>query len=49
MAEPVRAAAVVPWERCRDFAARAFAACGMPTDQAQDAAEALVDADGHGT
>jgi LDH2 family malate/lactate/ureidoglycolate dehydrogenase len=49
MAEPVRVAAVVPWEQLVDFAARAYEACGMPADQARDAAEALVDADGHGT
>ena len=49
MAEPVRAAAVVPWDRLVDFAARAYEACGMPPDQAHDAAEAIVDADGHGT
>jgi L-2-hydroxycarboxylate dehydrogenase (NAD+) len=47
--EPVRAAAMVPWERCLDFAARAFEAAGLPADQAHDAAEALVDSDGHGT
>ncbi|MCC6179547.1 MAG: Ldh family oxidoreductase [Chloroflexi bacterium] len=49
MAEPVRAAAVMPWEKCVNFAARAYEACGMPAGQAHDAAEALVDADGHGT
>src|SRR5213594_1895824 len=49
MAEPVRAAAFVDWERCVDFARRAYEACGMPPEQARDAAEALVDADGHGT
>jgi len=49
MAEPVRAAAVIPWQQLVDFAARAYEACGMPADQAQDAAEAIVDADGHGT
>lgn len=49
MAEPVRAAAVVPWDRCVEFATRAFEACGMPPEQAHDAAEALVDADVHGT
>jgi LDH2 family malate/lactate/ureidoglycolate dehydrogenase len=47
--EPVRAAAMVPWERCVDFAARAFAAAGLPAEQARDAAEALVDSDAHGT
>jgi LDH2 family malate/lactate/ureidoglycolate dehydrogenase len=49
MAEPVRVAAVVPWERLVDFAARAYEAAGVPPDQARDAAEAIVDADGHGT
>jgi LDH2 family malate/lactate/ureidoglycolate dehydrogenase len=49
MAEPVRAAAFVPWERCVEFAARAYEAAGMPPDLARDAAEAIVDADGHGT
>jgi L-2-hydroxycarboxylate dehydrogenase (NAD+) len=49
MVETVRVAAVVPWVRCVQFAARAFEACGVPPDQAQDAAEALVNADGTGT
>src|SRR3954463_7686848 len=49
MAEPVRAAAVVPWEKLVDFAARAYEACGMSPEHAHDAAEAIVDADGHGT
>jgi LDH2 family malate/lactate/ureidoglycolate dehydrogenase len=49
MAEPVRVAAVVPWERLVDFAARAYEAAGVPPHQAYDAAEAIVDADGHGT
>ena len=49
MAEAVRAAAHVPWERCVDFATRAYEACGLPSEQARDAAEALVDSDGHGT
>ena len=49
MAEPVRAAAHVPWERLVRFAARAYEAAGMPAEHARDAAEALVDADGHGT
>ncbi|MCC7372230.1 MAG: Ldh family oxidoreductase [Chloroflexi bacterium] len=49
MVEMVRVAAVVPWERCVQFAARAFEACGVPADQAHDAAEALVNADGTGT
>jgi LDH2 family malate/lactate/ureidoglycolate dehydrogenase len=49
MAEPVRVAAVVQWEQLVDFAQRAYEAAGVPPDQAYDAAEALVDADGHGT
>jgi L-2-hydroxycarboxylate dehydrogenase (NAD+) len=49
MADPVRAAAHVPWERAVDFATRAFAATGMPPEMAADAGEAIVDADGHGT
>ncbi len=49
MAEAVRVAAVVPWERCVDFARRAYEAAGLPPEHAADAAEAIVDADGHGT
>lgn len=49
MVEAVRVAAVVPWDRCVQFAAQAFEACGVPSGQAQDAAEALVNADGTGT
>ena len=49
MAEPVRAAATIPWERLVNFAQRAYEAAGVPSEQAYDAAEALVDADGHGT
>jgi hypothetical protein len=49
MAEQVRVAAVVPWERCVDFATRAYEATGMPRDKARDAAVAIVDADLHGT
>ena len=49
MAEPVRAAAHVPWERLVRFATEAYVAAGMPPELARDAAEALVDADGHGT
>ena len=49
MVEVVRAAAVVPWQRCVEFAARAFEAAGLPPGQAQDAADALVHADGTGT
>ncbi len=49
MAEAVRAAAVVPWDRCVDFAVRAYEAAGMPADKARDAGTAIVDADLHGT
>jgi LDH2 family malate/lactate/ureidoglycolate dehydrogenase len=49
MAEAVRAAAVVPWERCVEFATRAYEAAGMSHEHALDAATAIVDADGHGT
>ena len=49
MAEQVRVAAVVPWERCVDFATKAYEATGMPHDYARDAAVAIVDADLHGT
>ena len=49
MVEVVRAAATVSLEDATDFAARAFAATGVPEDQARKAAEALVDADLHGT
>jgi LDH2 family malate/lactate/ureidoglycolate dehydrogenase len=49
MAEAVRAAAVVPWDKCVEFATRAYEAVGMPHDKARDAAVAIVDADGHGT
>lgn len=49
MVETVRVAAVVPWDRCVQFAARAYEACGVPPDQAMDAAESLVNADGTGT
>jgi L-2-hydroxycarboxylate dehydrogenase (NAD+) len=49
MVEVVRAAATVSLERAIDFAARAFAATGVPEDRARKAAEALVDADLHGT
>jgi L-2-hydroxycarboxylate dehydrogenase (NAD+) len=47
--EVVRAAATVSWDRAVDFSKRAFEACGVPEDEAQSAAEALVDADLHGT
>ncbi len=47
--EEVRAAATVSWERAVDFAARAFAAAGVPEQEARKAAEALVDSDLHGT
>src|SRR5919202_4767151 len=47
--EKVRAAATVGWDQAIDFAAEAFAATGVPPDDARKAAEALVDADLHGT
>src|SRR5438477_9078684 len=47
--EKVRAAATVGWDQAVDFAAEAFAATGVPTAEARKAAEALVDADLHGT
>src|SRR2546429_8219948 len=47
--EKVRAAATVPWSELVDFAAEAFAATGVPPTEARKAAEALVDADLHGT
>src|SRR5437773_5193752 len=47
--EKVRAAATIPWSEMVDFTAEAFAATGVPTADARKAAEALVDADLHGT
>src|SRR5437870_13008359 len=47
--EKVRAAAIVPRDEAVDFAAEAFAATGVPSADARKAAEALVDADLHGT
>src|SRR5437870_2807885 len=47
--EKVRAAATVPWSELVDFAAEAFAATGVPPTEARKAADALVDADLHGT
>src|SRR5712691_3759644 len=47
--EKVRAAATVPKDQMVDFAAEAFAATGVPPADARKAAEALVDADLHGT
>src|SRR5437868_13563431 len=47
--EKVRAAAIVPWHEAVDFASEAFAATGVPPEDARKAAEALVDADLHGT
>jgi L-2-hydroxycarboxylate dehydrogenase (NAD+) len=38
----------VKWERAFDFTTRAFAATGMPEDNAAKAGQALVDADLHG-
>jgi L-2-hydroxycarboxylate dehydrogenase (NAD+) len=47
--EKVRAAAIVPWQEAVDFASEAFAAAGVPAQDATRAAAALVDADLHGT
>jgi LDH2 family malate/lactate/ureidoglycolate dehydrogenase len=47
--EPVRAAARVSFDAAVTFAADAFAATGVPEADARGAAEALVDADLHGT
>jgi LDH2 family malate/lactate/ureidoglycolate dehydrogenase len=47
--EEVRAAARVEWARAEEFAARVFRAIGVEAADAARAAEALVDADGHGT
>jgi L-2-hydroxycarboxylate dehydrogenase (NAD+) len=47
--EKVRAAATVPWAEAVEFAAEAFVAAGVPPADARRAAEALVDADLHGT
>ena len=47
--EKVRAAAIVTWPESVEFAAEAFAATGVPPADARKAAEALVDADLHGT
>src|SRR5260370_8476130 len=47
--EKVRAAATIPWSEMVDFTAEAFAATGVPPADARKAAEALVDADLHGT
>src|SRR5437763_10604853 len=47
--EKVRAAAKVSWDEAVDFATEAFAATGVPPEDAHKAAEALVDADLHGT
>ncbi len=47
--EPVRAAARVSFDVAVGFATEAFAATGVPEADARKAAEALVDADLHGT
>jgi LDH2 family malate/lactate/ureidoglycolate dehydrogenase len=47
--EKVRAAALLRWEDAVEFASEAFAATGVPPADARKAAEALVDADLHGT
>src|SRR5438270_3549112 len=47
--EKVRAAATIGWAELVEFAAEAFAATGVPPQDARKAADALVDADLHGT
>src|SRR6266567_4462402 len=47
--EKVRAAATIPWDEAVDFTAEAFSSTGVPAADARKAAEALVDADLHGT
>ena len=47
--EKVRAAASVRWDEAVEFAADAFVAAGVPATDGRKAAEALVDADLHGT
>jgi LDH2 family malate/lactate/ureidoglycolate dehydrogenase len=47
--EPVRAAARISLQTAADFAAEAFAATGVPQQDARKAGEAIVDADLHGT
>src|SRR3982750_1939822 len=47
--EKVRAAATVTWNEAVAFTTDAFAAAGVPPTDARKAAEALVDADLHGT
>jgi LDH2 family malate/lactate/ureidoglycolate dehydrogenase len=47
--EKVRPAATVGWDELVGFAAEAYTACGVPPADARKAAEAIVDADLHGT
>src|SRR5258708_4332563 len=47
--EKGRAAATVPWSEMVDFTAAAFAATGVPPADARKAADALDDADLHGS
>src|ERR1043165_3369669 len=47
--EKVRAAARADWDEAVEFAADAFASTGVPEADARKAADALVDADLHGT
>jgi LDH2 family malate/lactate/ureidoglycolate dehydrogenase len=47
--EKVRAAAIVPWAELVDFATEAYVGAGVPPADARKAAEAIVDADLHGT
>src|SRR5215472_7434305 len=47
--EKVRAAAIVRWDDAVEFTGEALASTGVPPTEARKAAEALVDADLHGT
>src|SRR5579859_3238889 len=47
--EKVRAAAIVSWPELVDFATEAYVGAGVPPADARKAAEAIVDADLHGT
>jgi L-2-hydroxycarboxylate dehydrogenase (NAD+) len=47
--EKVRAAAVVSWAELVDFGTEAYVGAGVPPADARKAAEAIVDADLHGT
>lgn len=47
--EKVRAAAIVSWAELVDFGTEAYVGAGVPAADARKAAEAIVDADLHGT